>query len=141
MRTRNLHPSAPPRGGRLRKPSKLRTNTVEIRDLYRIGWNPEVGLNNFRHELVGHFKPQVEQVRAVNHGTFAPDVAAEIEEVQRADLLVFSCPMWWFSLPALLKGGVDRVFTMGVVYGGSVGRFETGGARAAGQAALHDRQY
>lgn len=101
--------------------------TVEISDLYRMGWNPELGRDDFEHELVGHFKPQVEQVKAVNHVTFAPDVAAEIEKVQRADLLVFSFPMWWFSLPALLKGWVDRVFAMGVAYGGSVGRFETGG--------------
>lgn len=101
--------------------------TVEISDLYGMGWNPELGRSDFEHELVGHFKPQVEQVKAVNQGTFAPDVAAEIEKVQRADLLVFSFPMWWFSLPALLKGWVDRVFAMGVAYGGSVGRFETGG--------------
>lgn len=101
--------------------------TVEISDLYGMGWNPELGRNDFGHELVGHFKPQVEQVKAVNQGTFAPDVAAEIEKVRRADLLVFSFPMWWFSLPALLKGWVDRVFAMGVAYGGSVGRFETGG--------------
>ncbi len=101
--------------------------TVEISDLYQMGWNPELGRNDFEHELIGHFKPQVEQVKAVNQNTFTPDVAAEIEKVQRADLLVFSFPMWWFSLPALLKGWVDRVFAMGVAYGGSVGRFETGG--------------
>ena len=35
--------------------------------------------------------------------------------------------MWWFSLPAILKGWVDRVFAMGTAYGGAVGRFETGG--------------
>ena len=101
--------------------------TTEISDLYQMHWNPELGRNDFGHDLVGHFKPQAEQIRAVNQGTFAPDVAAEIAKVQRADLLVFSFPMWWFSLPGVLKGWVDRVFAMGVAYGGSVGRFETGG--------------
>ncbi|WP_240740945.1 NAD(P)H-dependent oxidoreductase [Deinococcus sp. Arct2-2] len=83
--------------------------TVEISDLYPVGWNPELGRNDFEHELVGHFKPQIEQVEAVKHSTFTLDLTAEIEKVRRADLLVFSFPMWWFSLPALLKGWVDRV--------------------------------
>ncbi|WP_189070352.1 NAD(P)H-dependent oxidoreductase [Deinococcus radiotolerans] len=103
--------------------------TVEISDLYAMNWNPALGPDDFKHELTGHFKPQAEQIRAVQQGTFAPDVATEIEKVLRADLLVFSFPMWWFSLPALLKGWVDRVFAMGVAYGGRVGRFETGGFR------------
>ncbi len=101
--------------------------TVELSDLYQMQWNAALGEQDFTHELVGHFKPQVEQVKALKEGTLAADVAAEVEKVRRADLLVFSFPMWWFSLPALLKGWVDRVFAMGVAYGGTVGRFETGG--------------
>ena len=27
-------------------------------------------------------------------------------------------PLWWFGLPSLLKGWVDRVFAMGRTYGG-----------------------
>ena len=113
----------------MRRPvsSKVQGYTVEISDLYRMGWNPQLGQDDFTHEPVGHFKPQVEQVKALREGTFAPDVAAEIKKLSRADLLVFSFPMWWFSLPAILKGWVDRVFAMGTAYGGAVGRFETGG--------------
>jgi NAD(P)H dehydrogenase (quinone) len=34
-------------------------------------------------------------------------------------------PLWWFGLPAVLKGWVDRVFAMGRIYG--MGRiYETG---------------
>lgn len=34
------------------------------------------------------------------------------------DVLVFQFPLWWFGLPAILKGWVDRVFAMGRIYGG-----------------------
>ncbi|MGY2894802.1 NAD(P)H-dependent oxidoreductase [Deinococcus sp. UYEF24] len=101
--------------------------TAEISDLYALGWNAELGRADFTHPLEGHFKPGPEQLRASKGGTFAPDVAAELEKLRRADLLVFSFPMWWFSLPAVLKGWVDRVFVMGVAYGGHVGTFEKGG--------------
>lgn len=100
---------------------------VEISDLYAQHWRPDLSRADFGHGTPEFFKPQAEQRRAAEGGSFAPDLAAEIEKVRRADLLVFSFPMWWFSLPALLKGWVDRVFAMGVGYGGSVGRFETGG--------------
>ncbi|WP_161884408.1 NAD(P)H-dependent oxidoreductase [Deinococcus alpinitundrae] len=103
--------------------------TVEISDLYAMNWNPSLGRSDFRHVLEGHFKPGPEQTRAAREGTFAPDVTAELEKLQRADLLVLSFPMWWFSLPAILKGWVDRVFTMGIAYGGGVGTFDKGGFR------------
>jgi NAD(P)H dehydrogenase (quinone) len=101
--------------------------TVEISDLYALQWRADLNRADFDHTSSTFFKPQAEQLRAATDGTFADDVAAEIARVQRADLLVFSFPMWWFSLPALLKGWVDRVFAMGVAYGGPVGRFGTGG--------------
>ncbi|GAL09356.1 NAD(P)H oxidoreductase YRKL [Vibrio astriarenae] len=35
--------------------------------------------------------------------------------------MIFQFPLWWFGMPAAMKGWVDRVFAMGRVYGG--GRF------------------
>ncbi|MDJ0466670.1 NAD(P)H-dependent oxidoreductase [Streptomyces sp. H27-C3] len=61
----------------------------------------------------GHFKPQAEQMRAVKSGTLDAAVKAHLDRLLAADLLVLSFPMWWFSLPAVLKGWVDRVFVMG----------------------------
>ncbi|WP_407542575.1 NAD(P)H-dependent oxidoreductase (plasmid) [Deinococcus radiomollis] len=101
--------------------------TVEVSDLYAMEWRADLNRGDFTHTPPAFFKPQADQLQAVTDQTFAEDVAEEIVKLQRADLLVFSFPMWWFSLPALLKGWVDRVFAMGVAYGGTVGRFETGG--------------
>ena len=32
--------------------------------------------------------------------------------------MIWQFPLWWFGLPATLKGWVDRVFAMGRTYGG-----------------------
>ena len=56
------------------------------------------------------FKQQQEELYADEHLGFAPEIEAEIQKLERCDLLVFSFPLWWFGLPAILKGWVDRVF-------------------------------
>jgi NAD(P)H dehydrogenase (quinone) len=38
--------------------------------------------------------------------------------LESADLLIMQFPLWWFGLPAILKGWVDRTFAMGRLYGG-----------------------
>ena len=47
------------------------------------------------------------------HGT-----VAAVTALQKADLLIFSFPMYWTSVPAILKGWIDRVFVSGIFYGG-----------------------
>jgi putative NADPH-quinone reductase len=41
-------------------------------------------------------------------------VAEHIELVRRAEALVFIYPTWWSSLPAILKGWLERVMVPGV---------------------------
>ena len=38
---------------------------------------------------------------------------AEIAKLEAADLMIWQFPLWWFGLPGILKGWVDRVFAMG----------------------------
>lgn len=38
------------------------------------------------------------------------EVAAEQERIDRADHLILVFPMYWWSMPAVLKGWIDRVF-------------------------------
>ncbi|MGE7990685.1 NAD(P)H-dependent oxidoreductase [Pseudomonas sp. NPDC089554] len=56
---------------------------------------------------------------AVHHGlaTPPPDVRAEQTRIDRADTLVLVYPVYWWSMPALLKGWVDRVFSNGWAFG------------------------
>ncbi|MBT8163745.1 MULTISPECIES: NAD(P)H-dependent oxidoreductase [Arthrobacter] len=97
--------------------------TVEFIDLYANGWEPVLDRSEFA-PFEGPFKPQREQWNAVKDGMLPADVRTDLDAVFRADLLVLSFPLWWFSLPAILKGWMDRVFVMGGVSGGDLGAFE-----------------
>ena len=106
---------------------------VDVLDLYADAWAPTLARDDFP-SVEGHFKPQAEQMRAVREGTLDATVQAHLDRLLAADLLVLSFPLWWFSLPAILKGWVDRVFAMGAVFGGDHGLFEN--AALAGKRAM-----
>ncbi|UPT55281.1 NAD(P)H-dependent oxidoreductase [Dickeya zeae] len=44
------------------------------------------------------------------------DIVAEQARIDKADALVLVFPVYWWSMPALLKGWIDRVFTNGWAY-------------------------
>ncbi|MEV0243990.1 NAD(P)H-dependent oxidoreductase [Streptomyces sp. NPDC050674] len=106
---------------------------VDVLDLYAEGWAPVLAREEFA-PVDGVFKPQAEQLRAVGEGTLDATVQDHLDRLLAADLLVLSFPLWWFSLPAVLKGWVDRVFVMGGVFGGAHGLF--GEAALAGKRAM-----
>lgn len=60
----------------------------------------------------------LEQRHAWKTKTIDPQIAAEVEAVSNADLLVLVFPIFWYSVPAQLKGWIERVFLSGVFYGG-----------------------
>jgi NAD(P)H dehydrogenase (quinone) len=43
-------------------------------------------------------------------------VAAHVEALRWCDTLIFVYPTWWYGLPALLKGWLDRVLLPGVAF-------------------------
>lgn len=45
-----------------------------------------------------------------------PDLVTTIEKIKAADHLVWIFPMWWYGLPALLKGFIDRTFLPGTFF-------------------------
>jgi NAD(P)H dehydrogenase (quinone) len=104
-------------------------HAVAVSDLYAMGFNPVSGRHNFSSVFDdGYFKQQAEETYASEVGGFAPEIEAEIAKVETCDLMIWQFPLWWFGLPAILKGWVDRVFAMGRVYG--YGRmYETGAFR------------
>jgi NAD(P)H dehydrogenase (quinone) len=93
-------------------------HTVELSDLYAMKFNPVGGKHDFTKLAdPDDFKYGIEQTTATEAKTFASDVVAEQEKLFRADFLIFQFPLWWFGLPAILKGWVDRVFAAGMTYG------------------------
>lgn len=91
---------------------------VEVSDLYAMGFNPVASADDF---AVRRFPDRLfydrEQKFTVGQDAIAADVRPELEKLLRCDLLVLAFPLWWFGMPAMLKGWVDRVFMSGAVYG------------------------
>lgn len=46
----------------------------------------------------------------------ASAVSPYIERLKAADGLIFVFPQWWFNVPAILKGFIDRIFVPGVAF-------------------------
>jgi len=46
-------------------------------------------------------------------GALPDDVQAEQRRIDRADHLILVYPVYWWTMPALLKGWIDRVFVAG----------------------------
>ena len=94
-------------------------NEVQVSDLYAMGFNPVVSRENYTSvKDPDTFKPQIEDMHATESGGFAPDIEAEIRKIEWCDFMLWQHPLWWFGLPAILKGWVDRCFAMGRTYGG-----------------------
>jgi len=83
------------------KASEEKGANVRVRDLYEIGFDPIL-------------KP--EDFVAFQSGNVPEDIAAEQEHIKWANVITFVYPVWWTSLPAILKGYVDRVFSYGFAY-------------------------
>ncbi len=93
-------------------------HTVATSDLYRMGFDPVSSRGNFTSvKDPDYLKLQVEELHASEVGGFAAEVEAELAKIEAADLMIWQFPLWWFGLPGILKGWVDRVFAMGRTYG------------------------
>lgn len=100
--------------------------TVEIADLYKEQFNPVSNRDNFTSiKNLDYLKQQGEEAYASEVGGFSPALEQEIQRLESCDLLIFNFPLWWFGMPAILKGWVDRVFVSGRIYGGDQ-IYETG---------------
>lgn len=92
---------------------------VILSDLYAMGFDPVAKAGDFvARRSPDYLSYALEQRHAHETGTLAPAIAAELEKLQAADLLILSFPLYWFSVPAILKGWIDRVLLSGPIYGG-----------------------
>lgn len=94
-------------------------HAVRVSDLSAMAWDPVSDRRNFTTVADPDFyRQQREETHAGLLGGFAADVRSEMEKVKWCDVLILQFPLWWFGLPAALKGWVDRVFAIGFAYGG-----------------------
>ena len=73
-----------------------RGHEVRVTDLYGEGFDPVMNAEERR----GYHTP----------GENEKPVAGHLEALKWAETLVFVYPTWWFGLPAMLKGWLDRVW-------------------------------
>lgn len=108
---------------------------VVISDLCAMKWNPVASADDFgERENPDYLVYALEQRHGVATRTLAPDILAELDKVLWADLVILNFPVYWFSMPAILKGWVDRVLVSGTCYGGK--RFYDRGGLAGRKAML-----
>jgi len=74
---------------------------VAIRDLYVIKFDPILKGDDFL---------------LMKDGKASSDVQIEQRYIKESDVIVFIHPIWWFNMPAILKGYIDRVFIHGFAY-------------------------
>jgi NAD(P)H dehydrogenase (quinone) len=105
------------------------SHQVKVSDLYEMGFNPVADRSDFKKIQNENFlKYAAEQKNAVNTNSFSKDIKEEQQKLLWADFVIFQFPIWWYSVPAILKGWFDRVFASGFVYSGEK-RYDAGGLR------------
>ncbi len=75
---------------------------VTVLDLYRRDFDPRLTPGERRSYYVGNYRSELPS-----------DMA---DSLQAAEVLVLVFPTWWFGLPAILKGFIDRAFAPGLAF-------------------------
>ncbi len=82
--------------------AKAKGHVVSVLDLYAMKFNPVLS----DHDM-----------EEFNRGKTPSDIQKMQDEVSAANVVVYIHPLWWFAMPAILKGWIDRVFSYGFAYG------------------------
>ena len=87
-------------------------------DLYGMGWKAVFDEHDFPSRSDPRRLSFVEESRrSYATGQQVPDIAAEQQKVLASDAVIFQFPLWWFGMPAIMKGWLDRVWAYGLAYG------------------------
>lgn len=93
-------------------------HTVLQSDLYGMGWKAIFDERDFPSRVDSE---RLAFVRESGHAYATEqqteDVTAEQHKLLAADAVILQFPLWWFGMPAILKGWIDRVYAYGFAYG------------------------
>ncbi|MFT9847470.1 NAD(P)H oxidoreductase [Aneurinibacillus sp. REN35] len=76
----------------------------ELLDLYQEEFNPVL----FEQDEPTWGQPDKE---------YSVEVHRRIDQMKQNDALAFIFPIWWWNMPAIMKGYIDRVWNYGFAYG------------------------
>ena len=91
---------------------------MRVSDLYAQGWKSQIDRADFPSlEPEERLKVAAASGVAFAADALTADVKAEQDKLLWADVVILQFPLWWFTMPAILKGWVDRVYSYGFAYG------------------------
>lgn len=90
---------------------------VVVSDLYAMGWKATLDQGDLGEPSTRPTELSRATKRAYEAGTLAADIRVEQAKLLAADAVVLQFPLWWYSVPAILKGWLDRVLAKGFAYG------------------------
>ncbi|CAO2595720.1 Ribosyldihydronicotinamide dehydrogenase [quinone] [Lemmus lemmus] len=92
--------------------------TVTVSDLYAMNFEPRATRNDITGALSNPevFRYGIEIYEAYKKTALPNDILEEQRKVKEADLVIFQFPLYWFSVPAILKGWMDRVLCQGFAF-------------------------
>ena len=92
---------------------------VVVCDLYKMNWKAVADADDFpeRNSRESALNYSSASRDAYASGKQAPDIAEEQAKLLWADVVVIQFPLWWYGMPAILKGWFDRVYAFGFAYG------------------------
>ncbi|QNQ56767.1 NAD(P)H-dependent oxidoreductase [Serratia liquefaciens] len=115
------HPEPQSLNGSLRDFSVQRLeaagHAVQVSDLYVMQWKATLDANDSTAQSGDRFNPSLDSQQAFAQGLQSKDIELEQEKLLWADTVILQFPLWWFSMPAILKGWVERVYAYGFAYG------------------------
>lgn len=91
---------------------------VLVSDLYAMGWKAVLDGDDFlNRDASAPLKVELASKCAFEENAQSADIAAEQKKLLAADAVILQFPLWWFTMPAILKGWVERVYAYGFGYG------------------------
>ncbi|QKW36900.1 NAD(P)H oxidoreductase [Actinomadura sp. NAK00032] len=89
-------------------------HTVDVLDLHAEGFDPRMTVTD---------EPDWDDRDKI----YSAEVRAHMRRIDASGLVIVVFPVWWYGLPAVLKGWIDRVWNYGFAYGRRTARL--GGKR------------
>jgi putative NADPH-quinone reductase len=83
-------------------------------DALRAAGHQVATIDLYAEDFRAHMTAEEREAYHGDHPVLDPQVAAHIEQIRAAEALVFVYPTWWSSLPAILKGWLERTMVPGV---------------------------
>lgn len=91
---------------------------VRVSDLYAMGWKATLDAGDVTERDPSQpFDAAMDSKRAYEQGLQTPDIEQEQQALRWADAVILQFPLWWFTMPAIMKGWVERVYANGFAYG------------------------